>query len=531
MNATDGGAPQNVLGYSHIDAGLNNQKLALFGLFLKADREGPRRLSLPDFALFDQVSSRHVCIPLQRAFKLDPLRDFASRHDIDLVETSPRGTEQVGWKLFHYATHAIQHAALLNELGPDSFACDFLRALVPEMRESELLSRVVDAALEQRNIRLAVQLRIEKDWLAYSARGLKQNVGRAEDNAPSLNEIFAKVARTLPVRGTSIYVVCDETALPAPKEDIRRIVKAKFDIDLFWKSDFLTAAELEQASLFELSMLDFEVAVAARSFAGITRSMFSKLVTVEKYARARVKVEAHYAYNALGPRLMLRRDNGAFDAVALATATDPLDPAHSFEAAEVCLLAGDKRGALDRYVRRAASGGSERDEIFISLYRVAHIKAELGFPATEVIDAFRRATETDPLRAEPLHGASRHCRLNSRFEEGYEFARRGIDLMRPSEGPFVEKWIYDWALLDEYAANAFLTRRYLECIGACLTILARDSAPTDQRQRIIRLARMATDQLKALPATMVGKSASAALSEKAASTPSSATVHTALPAP
>lgn len=497
---------RNALGYPYLIAGLNNQKLALFGLFLTAVREGRRRISLPEFVLFHQASSGRDTVPLERAFELEPLRDFAKRHDIALSKSPPEGTEQQGWKCFLDGTHAIGHAALSDELGPDSFACDFCRALVPRIRESPLLRRVADAAFAQRNIGLAVQLRIEKDWTVYAADALAQSAGCTEDNSPSFTAILAKIAATLPSHGAAIHVVCDEAALPVPKEEIRRIARAEFHLELFWKSDFLTEAEFCQASVLELSMLDFEVAMSARSFVGTTRSMFSKLVTFEKYARTRVRVENHYAWNALAPRLALRRDNGAFEAVALAAAGDPRDPAHSFEAADVCLLAGDRRGALERYVRRAALGGSEAGEIFISLYRAAQLQAELGFPAAAVIEGYRRAAEQDRSRAEPLLGAARHCRLNSRFEEGLAFARRGIDLAPPSKGLFVEKWIYDWGLLDEYAVTAFLAGRYFECIEACLTILARDGVPANHRQRIIGNARMATDRLKAAYAVPAEKS-------------------------
>ena len=507
MVTEDLSLPENTLGYSYNRGGLNNQKLALFGLFLKAFREGPRRLLLPNFLLFDIVSFKHVPIPFDQALRPGPLRDFAARHGIEILDISPRGDEG-GWEYFHYGNNYIPRAALLNELTPDSFTCDFFRSLVPTIQGSDLLLRVADAALARRGIRLVAQLRIEKDWAFHTDHRLRPTVGDAEDNAPSFKDIIEKICNTLPDNPSGVYVACDEAALPVPKDEIRRAVEQEFNIDLFWKSDFLSEAELSGHSLLDLSMLDFEMAVAAESFIGLTRSTFSNMVTFEKYARTRQAVERHYVYNVIGPRLALRRDNGAFSTPELAAAVDPWTAASDFHLAQIFQSSGDRQRALEHYAAWAASSAAEREEIFISLYRAAQIKAELGFSAADVIDTYLRATDVLPYRAEALHGASRYCRHHNMFKEGYEIATRGINLAAPANGLFVEPWIYEWALLDEYSVNAFHAGHYLECVDACLVILERDKLPADHRPRIIRNARFGIDQLKAAEAKqaeMAGK--------------------------
>ena len=489
MDTDDTTLPDSTLGYSYNQGGLNNQKLALYGLFFKAFRDGPRRIILPDLLLFDQVSFNHLPVPLDHVLQPAPLREFAARHEIEVLDSPPRGGKEAGWDYFHYGNNDIPRAALLSELGVDSFACDFFRALVPSPRISDLSHRLTDAAFGQQSIRLAVQLRIERDWAPHTNTRLRPNVGETEENDLSFKDILAKVANTLPADASRIYAICDEAALPVPKEEIRQAVQREFSIELVWKSDLLDEAELNGLSLLDRSILDFEMAIAAELFVGLTRSTFSNMVVLEKYARTRAPVERHYIYNVIGPHLALRRDNGAFSVPAVAAAPNPWDPAHSFHLAQIFQAAGDQHRALEQYAARAARGGPELEEIYISLYRAAQIKAGLGRPVADVIDTYLRAADILPSRAEALHGASRHARVSNMFKEGYEIAKRGIDLPPPAEGLFVEPWIYDWAMLDEYAVNAYHTRHYRESLSACIQILTRKTSPENHRDRIVNNAR------------------------------------------
>ena len=44
--------------------------------------------------------------------------------------------------------------------------------------------------------------------------------------------------------------------------------------------------------------------------------------------------------------------------------------------------------------------------------------------------------------------ASRICRWNNKFAEGYEYAQRGLAIPRPTSGQSIQQWIYDYALRD-----------------------------------------------------------------------------------
>ena len=71
--------------------------------------------------------------------------------------------------------------------------------------------------------------------------------------------------------------------------------------------------------------------------------------------------------------------------------------------------------------------GGEPEELFVRLYNAAKQLPKMGRPFDEVIAAYERASNAAPNRAEALHAASRLCRENKRFEEGYEYARRGLE--------------------------------------------------------------------------------------------------------
>jgi hypothetical protein len=106
----------------------------------------------------------------------------------------------------------------------------------------------------------------------------------------------------------------------------------------------------------------------------------------------------------------------------------------------------------------------------------------------------QRATEAVPGRVEALHGASHYCRLSGRYKDGYEIAKRGLFRDAP-EGLFVEPWIYEYGLLDEFAVNAYWIGRYQECLDACERILREGKCPEAQRPRIEANAAFARQNL------------------------------------
>jgi glycosyltransferase involved in cell wall biosynthesis len=189
------------------------------------------------------------------------------------------------------------------------------------------------------------------------------------------------------------------------------------------------------------------------------------------------------------------QDDAAALEKALATEADPfLISRYTFYLARSYNDCGEREKALANY-RKRAKLGYWAEEVFISLYEAAKLMDALGKPADEVIAACRRATEASPARAEALHYASRLCRARGRYEEGYQFAKRGSAIPLPPGGLFVETWTYDYGLLDELAVNGYWSGHYRESLDACLKMMACPALPDSQRARVLQNARFACDKL------------------------------------
>ena len=150
---------------------------------------------------------------------------------------------------------------------------------------------------------------------------------------------------------------------------------------------------------------------------------------------------------------------------------------------------------MEHYLARAELGFWQ-EEVFVSLYCAARMKEQLGHPDQEVIAAYLRAANALPTRAEALHGASRFCRQKKRYEEGYQLAKRGLEIPMPSsDALFVEPWIYETGLLDEFAVNAYWSGHNHDCLDASLKLLGTGKLSTGDTRRVLANARFASDRL------------------------------------
>ena len=188
------------------------------------------------------------------------------------------------------------------------------------------------------------------------------------------------------------------------------------------------------------------------------------------------------------------RDASVLEA-ALQTETSPfLRARYRFYLAQSYRDCEDWERSLNNYLVRSDLGFWQ-EEVFISLYCAAQMKERLGHPDQEVIDAYLGAADALPTRAEALHGASRFCRLNSRHEEGYQIAKRGLGIPMPSDGLFVEPWIYEFGLLDEFSVNAYWSGHNRDCLDASLKILATGKLSGEDMRRVVANAQFASEGL------------------------------------
>jgi hypothetical protein len=190
-----------------------------------------------------------------------------------------------------------------------------------------------------------------------------------------------------------------------------------------------------------------------------------------------------------------RRDAESLEA-ALRTETDPfLVSRYRFYLAQSYRDAGNPGKALENYVLRAALGGWV-EEVYVSLWQAARLKEQLGWADTEIVGAYLKAHEACPARAEALHGMVRYCRTTGCNAQGYLAAKFAVTIKRPETGLFVENWVYDYGMVDEFGVVAYWTGHYRECLEACLQLLREGKIPEAERARIRQNADFAFKKLQ-----------------------------------
>jgi glycosyltransferase involved in cell wall biosynthesis len=225
------------------------------------------------------------------------------------------------------------------------------------------------------------------------------------------------------------------------------------------------------------------------------RRVFAENRTQKRLPGVRIQMSEEGARRRQSAEERYRRDATVFES-ALQTETDPfLVSRYKFYLAQSYLDAGDKQKALQAYQERSKLGGWDQ-EVFISLYRSANLKAELDFDDyDDVIETYLQAHSVCRNRAETLHGASRYCRIKQRFQQGYDLAKRALQIRLPDDGLFLEEWIYEYGVVDEYAVNAYWIGKYDECLKACRKILGLANIPEDLRKRVQANAGFASQKL------------------------------------
>ena len=189
------------------------------------------------------------------------------------------------------------------------------------------------------------------------------------------------------------------------------------------------------------------------------------------------------------------QDDAALLEQALAAETDPfLRARYTFYLAQSHRDGGNDRRALDLYLTRAELGYWD-EEVFLSLYFAAQIRERLSFPEAEVVYSYLLAYEACPRRTEALHGVVRFLRVREKFHQAYLIAKQATEIARPESGLFIERWIYDYGLLDEYGVSAYWSGHYQDCLTACIKILEQAKIPPDQRERIRKNAQYAAEKL------------------------------------
>ena len=192
------------------------------------------------------------------------------------------------------------------------------------------------------------------------------------------------------------------------------------------------------------------------------------------------------------------QDDAALLEAALLVETDPfMLSRYTFYLAQSYKDFGEQQRALQTYLRRAQQGYWQ-EEVYLSWLYAARLKDSLGYDAEQVIQAFMAAHESLPTRLEALHGAIHCCRLNGQYQQAYILGSYALSLSAPKDGLFIEQWINDYGLLDEFSIVAYWAGHYRESFKACTQLLKEGKAPHQEQQRIRTNLDFAVTQLNQL---------------------------------
>jgi glycosyltransferase involved in cell wall biosynthesis len=167
-----------------------------------------------------------------------------------------------------------------------------------------------------------------------------------------------------------------------------------------------------------------------------------------------------------------------------AVGRDPKDAPSVFDLAQSFYTHGDFVNAKAWYARRMKMGGWS-EEIFYAMYRIADSMANLGAPWADVQDAYLKAWEFQPNRAEPLYAIALHYFGERRYLLAHEFARRAAAIPFPqSDQLCVHDDVYTWRAADMQAVCASWIGKPAESFELDRRLLARPELPDGDRKRI-----------------------------------------------
>ena len=145
----------------------------------------------------------------------------------------------------------------------------------------------------------------------------------------------------------------------------------------------------------------------------------------------------------------------------------------------------DFANARKWYARQIELGGFTDEETYFAMWRLAESMAHLDEPWPDVQDAYLKAWNFRPTRAEPLHAIARRYRTDGRYLLGRLFAERAAQLPLPEEDIMLsDSTVYAWRAADEQAVCASGIGEHAEAFQLCRKLLTRSDIPEHERRRI-----------------------------------------------
>jgi hypothetical protein len=139
--------------------------------------------------------------------------------------------------------------------------------------------------------------------------------------------------------------------------------------------------------------------------------------------------------------------------------------------------------------------GGWDEEVYYSLLQVAMLKERTTRDPKSIVDAFLRAYQYRPSRAESLVELAAHYRATHEWALAELFARAALAIPLSPDILFVDASIYEWRVLDELAIATYYNQKYEESAALNRRLLSEGKLPKEHRPRIEQNLAFCTKQL------------------------------------
>lgn len=163
---------------------------------------------------------------------------------------------------------------------------------------------------------------------------------------------------------------------------------------------------------------------------------------------------------------------------------DPTNSRYVFYLAQSYFNAKEYELSLKNYEKRAQMGDWDQ-EVFWSLFSIAKLQKILNKPEKRVVESLWRAFQYRPSRAEPLYELINYYMLiEKNYPLAYIISKYATTMKTPNDWVFVDKPIYEYGLLLQFADCAHFMGKYDEAYPVLKKLVKNPQLPKEHRSRI-----------------------------------------------
>jgi len=181
-----------------------------------------------------------------------------------------------------------------------------------------------------------------------------------------------------------------------------------------------------------------------------------------------------------------RADKFTRDISLLETALidEPNNGRYLFYLAQSHANLGDFANAIKYYHRRIDAGGWD-EERWYAMYQLGAMLEKSGAGHQEVANAYLRAYEYRPSRAEPLYHLAKILRDNRRYALALLYIERALKIPYPQDILFIEKPVYDYLALFEFGISAHYAGAVEDAIRANDMVIGNPLTPAGTARQAV----------------------------------------------